>query len=168
MGWKVNLWARALDGNHAHRIIKTALKHSEVEGTNYHSGGIFYNLFDSHAPFQIDGNFGATSGMSEMLMQSQSGVIHLLPALPDVWADGSISGMKAVGNFTVSFAWKNCKVTSATIVAGSNKTLILRGVDPARGIFMNSFGKLLKPKRVDANTIKLNVKAGDKVVYKFE
>jgi alpha-L-fucosidase 2 len=168
MGWKVNLWARALDGNHAHRIIKTALKHSEVEGTNYHSGGIFYNLFDSHAPFQIDGNFGATSGMSEMLMQSQSGVIHLLPALPDVWADGLISGMKAVGNFTVNFAWKNCKVTSATIVAGSNKTLILRGVDPAKGIFMNSFGKLLKPKRVDANTIKLNVKAGDKVVYKFE
>lgn len=166
MGWKVNLWARALDGNHAHSIIKTALQHSEAKGTNYHSGGIFYNLFDSHAPFQIDGNFGATAGVAEMLMQSQSGVIHLLPALPDEWSDGSISGMRAVGNFTVSLVWKGGEVKSATITAGSDKELILRGIDPVDGIFTTSSGEKLKPKFIDDNTVKLKVKAGEVVEYK--
>ena len=108
MGWKVNLWARAQDGDHAHIIIKNALKHSTDYGTNAGAGGIYYNLFDSHAPFQIDGNFGVCSGVAEMLMQSAHGYINVLPALPKVWeAQGKVTGMKAMGNFTVDFNWKD-------------------------------------------------------------
>ena len=122
MGWKVNLWARAQDGDHAHIIIKNALKHSTDYGTNAGAGGIYYNLFDSHAPFQIDGNFGVCSGIAEMLMQSAHGYINVLPALPKVWdAQGKVEGMKAMGNFTVSFEWKagKCEVIRIYSHAGS-------------------------------------------------
>ena len=122
MGWKVNLWARAQDGNHAHIIIKNALKHSTTYGTDQSQGGIYYNLFDSHAPFQIDGNFGVCSGIAEMLMQSAHGYINVLPALPTVWeAQGKVEGMKAMGNFTVSFQWKSgkCEVIRIHSHAGS-------------------------------------------------
>ena len=122
MGWKVNLWARAQDGNHAHVIIKNALKHSTTYGTDQSQGGIYYNLFDSHAPFQIDGNFGVCSGIAEMLMQSAHGYINVLPALPTVWeAQGKVEGMKAMGNFTVSFQWKSgkCEVIRVYSHAGS-------------------------------------------------
>ena len=108
MGWKVNLWARAQDGDHAHLIIKNALKHSTSYGVNAWAGGIYYNLFDSHAPFQIDGNFGVCSGIAEMLLQSAHGYINILPALPTVWeAQGKVTGMKAMGNFTVGFEWQD-------------------------------------------------------------
>ena len=122
MGWKVNLWARAQDGDHAHIIIKNALKHSTTYGTDQGQGGIYYNLFDSHAPFQIDGNFGVCSGIAEMLMQSAHGYINVLPALPTVWeAQGKVEGMKAMGNFTVSFQWKagKCEVIRIDSHAGA-------------------------------------------------
>ena len=127
MGWKVNLWARAQDGDHAHIIIKNALKHSTDYGTNAGAGGIYYNLFDSHAPFQIDGNFGVCSGVAEMLMQSAHGYINILPALPAVWeATGEVTGMKAMGNFTVSFDWKNGKAQKVTIVSNAGAELKVR------------------------------------------
>ena len=122
MGWKVNLWARAQDGDHAHIIIKNALKHSTTYGTDQSQGGIYYNLFDSHAPFQIDGNFGVCSGIAEMLLQSAHGYINVLPALPTVWeAQGKVEGMKAMGNFTVSFQWKagKCEVIRIYSHAGA-------------------------------------------------
>ncbi len=115
MGWKVNLWARAQDGNHAHVIIKNALKHSTTYGTDQGQGGIYYNLFDSHAPFQIDGNFGVCSGIAEMLMQSAHGYISILPALPNVWKEGAVTGMKAIGDFTVDFEWEDNKATIVRI-----------------------------------------------------
>ena len=127
MGWKVNLWARAQDGDHAHLIIKNALKHSTSYGVNAWAGGIYYNLFDSHAPFQIDGNFGVCSGVAEMLMQSAHGYINILPALPKVWeAQGTVTGMKAMGNFTVGFSWKDGKCQQVTIESHAGAPLRLR------------------------------------------
>ena len=127
MGWKVNLWARAQDGDHAHVIIKNALKHSTSYGTHAGAGGIYYNLFDSHAPFQIDGNFGVCSGIAEMLMQSAHGYINILPALPEVWErTGSVTGLKAMGNFTVDFSWSEGKCQQVTIVSHAGAPLRVR------------------------------------------
>ena len=127
MGWKVNLWARAQDGDHAHIIIKNALKHSTTYGTDQGQGGIYYNLFDSHAPFQIDGNFGVCSGIAEMLLQSAHGYINILPALPAVWnKTGKVTGMKAMGNFTVDFNWADGKCLSAKIVSNAGSELKVR------------------------------------------
>ena len=127
MGWKVNLWARAQDGDHAHIIIKNALKHSTTYGTDQGQGGIYYNLFDSHAPFQIDGNFGVCSGIAEMLMQSAHGYVNVLPALPTVWRkQGNVTGMKAMGNFTVDFNWSAGKCQYIRIQSHAGAPLKLR------------------------------------------
>ena len=115
MGWKINLWARALMGDRSHAILRKALKHSTSYGTNQAAGGIYYNLFDSHAPFQIDGNFGACSGINEMLLQSHTEVIDILPALPTEWSKGYVTGLKAVGDFTVSIKWEGNQARLVTI-----------------------------------------------------
>jgi|GEM_PF-100848 len=113
MGWKINLWARLLDGNHARKLITDQLTYVDpVSGSN---GGTYPNFFDAHPPFQIDGNFGCTSGITEMLLQSQDGAIHFLPALPDDWATGSISGLRAYGGFDVNFNFENGKIQKITI-----------------------------------------------------
>src|SRR6478735_1248724 len=130
-GWKINVWARLLDGNHAYKLIREQLTITGDELTNYSNGGGTYpNMLDAHPPFQIDGNFGGVSGMTEMLLQSQNNEIHLLPALPDAWANGNIKGLRARGGFEVNVDWANGKLKMSTIKSLTGSMCNIRSSTP--------------------------------------
>ena len=121
MGWKINLWARAQNAANAYKILNNALKVSTTYSKDESKGGVYYNLWSAHAPYQIDGNFGATSGITEMLFQSHSGVMDILPALPENWkGGGTITGLKGRGNFTVGITWTK-DVNTANVTIQNNK-----------------------------------------------
>ncbi len=161
MNWKINLWARLLNGNRALKLIRDQIK--LVDQDSGEAGGTYPNMFDAHPPFQIDGNFGFTSGIAEMLAQSHDGSIHLLPALPQAWPDGEVNGLVMRGGFIIDMRWQKGRVTDLRVLSRLGGNLRLRtyaplppaqgfGAKKARGDNPNPFYKTPEIKKIIKHT----------------
>ena len=147
MAWKINFWARLRDGNHAFGMLKNGLRYVDATQVSVRGGGTYANLFDAHPPFQIDGNFGGTAGITEMLLQSHAGYIHLLPALPDNWQSGSIKGVRARGGFTIDMEWKESRITRLSVTSHSGGTCRIReATSPHEEVIETEKGKTYQGK----------------------
>jgi alpha-L-fucosidase 2 len=144
IAWKINFWSRLLDGNHAYKLLRRAMQLTSDDGVNMmDGGGLYSNLFSTHPPFQLDGNMGATAGIAEMLLQSHTDAIHVLPALPDNWPKGEITGLKARGGFEIDIEWSDGKLTNV--------------------IVKSKLGGAVKLK-YDKRIVEMNMAAGEKIV----
>jgi len=147
--WKINFWARLHDGNHSHKLLEELLKESTLT-----------NLFDTHPPFQIDGNFGATAGMTEMLVQSQGGYLELFPALPDKWSDGQFKGIKARGNFELSAVWADKTLRSLKIISNSGNVCRIKYREIKNYKIKQQNGKKVSSRSIGNNIIEFKTIPG--------
>jgi alpha-L-fucosidase 2 len=143
LGWKVNFWARLKDGDRAYKLFQRLLKSTENQGTDMVSGGGTYpNLLCAHPPFQLDGNMGGSAGMAELLLQSQTGTVELLPALPSVWKNGAFSGLKARGGYEVNLVWKDGSLSEASIKGVPGSKLLVKYGDATKSVSLDDNGML--------------------------
>lgn len=175
MGWKVNLWARLLNGDRAFKLIKDQLSPAPIEKKGQH-GGTYPNLFDAHPPFQIDGNFGCTSGVAEMLVQSHDRAIHVLPALPTEWKDGKVKGLQARGGFEIDLRWLNGEINKIVVHSKLGGNCRIRsfvplkgeGLTVADGENVNPFYKFAPVKSPIVNHTGTVEKANLKAIYEYD